>query len=161
MPEAVPATLFPRQPEKGTLHIDVVIALELRQLLRTVFVPRQERVRAPVPRDNCAQRSPLGLHSVLDVLGRNSESQRVHGVRLVFAAAAVRRRTTNNGLRLRGDVSVHGPEGEEQFSFISRKFLLSGNGASDVVADGISRLQKCVSLKGENGQGNDDREDCR
>ena len=129
MPEAVPATLFPRQPEKGTLHIDVVIALELRTLLRRLVFSRHVRVRAPVPRDNCAQRSPLGLHSVLDVLGRNSESQRVHGVRLVFAAAVMRRRTTNNGLRLRGDVSVHGPEGEEQFSFVRRKFLPSGNGA--------------------------------
>ena len=41
----------------------------------------------------------------------------------------------------RGDVSVHGPEGEEQFYFVGRKFPPSGNGASDVVADGISRLQ--------------------
>ena len=68
VPETIPATFFPRQAEKGTLHIDVIVPLELRQLLRAVFVPRQERVRAPVPGDDGAQRSPLGLHGVLDVL---------------------------------------------------------------------------------------------
>ena len=73
MSETIPSTFFPRQSKKGTLHIDVVVALELLALLRRLIFSRHVRVRAPVPGHDCAQLSPLGLNNVLDVLVRNTE----------------------------------------------------------------------------------------